>query len=157
VATAFGRMALADESKRKRFDARIDQLRRLEDYVFEFYARRPFDFTVVILCQVAFHFAGVMEIFSTLRLIEVDLTFSTAFMLEALNRAINIAFVFVPALVGIDEAGTGLACETLGFGVTAGVALAIIRKIRTFVWIAVGLAFLAASRSRKTTGLDPAN
>jgi hypothetical protein len=82
-------------------------------------------------------------------LIGVDLTFATAFMLEAVNRALNIAFIFVPALIGVDEAGTGLITDTLGFGATAGVALAIIRKIRMFFWIGIGLAFLAIARKNK--------
>jgi len=129
-----------------RASVRLDRLRELEDYIFDFYSKRRMDFLLVVLCEILFHFAGVVEIFTTLRLIGVDLNFATAFMLEAINRAINIAFIFVPALVGVDEAGTGLVTNTLGFGATAGVTLAIIRKIRMFFWIGIGLIFLAAAR-----------
>jgi hypothetical protein len=153
VASMLNRVLIRDESKREIIEAKINHLRALENYVFDFYAKRPMDFFLLVLCHAAFHFAGVVEIYATLRLIGVDLTFATAFMLEAINRAINIAFIFVPALVGVDEAGTGLITETLGFGATAGVALAIIRKIRMFFWIGVGLIFLAAAhRYRSTTG-----
>jgi Lysylphosphatidylglycerol synthase TM region len=128
---------------------KLRHLRALEDYVFDFYARRPQDFLVVALCQVGFHLAGAIEIYATLRLMGYGLTAATAFILEAINRALNIAFIFVPALVGVDEAGTGLLTETLGLGATAGVALAIIRKIRMFCWIGLGLTFLAGGEPRR--------
>jgi uncharacterized membrane protein YbhN (UPF0104 family) len=149
IATLLARLLIPAEEKRQVIDEKIDHLRRLEEYIFDFYARRPGDFFLVALCQAAFHLAGVLEIYLTLRLIGVDLTLAMAFMLEGFNRAINIAFIFVPALVGVDEAGTGLITSTLGFGAAAGVALAIIRKIRMFFWIGIGLVFLAASRRKK--------
>jgi len=130
-------------------DEKLGHLRTLEEYVFDFYARRPADFFLVALCETGFHLAGVIEIYTTLRLAGSELTLATAFMLEAVNRALNIAFVFVPALVGVDEAGTGLLTQTLGLGATAGVALAIIRKIRMFCWIGLGLVFLAGNEPRR--------
>ncbi len=130
-------------------EEKLDELRKLEDYAFDFYAKRPTDFLLVGLCELFFHLGGMTEIYVTMRLIGHELTLATAFMLEAINRALNIAFIFVPALVGVDEAGTGLVTEVLGFGRPAGVALAIIRKIRMFCWIGIGLLFLALSRRRR--------
>ncbi|MBK9312774.1 MAG: flippase-like domain-containing protein [Acidobacteria bacterium] len=122
------------------------KLRELEDYVFQFYAQRPVDLAMVVICQIIFHFAGVFEIFATLKLTGVDLSLATAFLLESINRTINIAFTFVPGLVGVDEAGTAIMTAGLGFGAAAGVALAIIRKIRMFFWIGIGLLLLTLSR-----------
>ncbi len=130
-------------------EKQLDELRALEDYAFGFYAKRRRDFLLVGLCEAFFHLGGVAEIYATMRLIGYELTLVTAFMLESINRALNIAFIFVPALVGVDEAGTGLLTEALGFGRPAGVALAIIRKIRMFCWIGVGLLLLAASRRKR--------
>ena len=69
--------------------------------------------------------------------------------MESVNRALNIAFVFVPAMVGVDELGTRELAKVLGFDGSFGVALAIIRKIRMFFWIGIGLIFLAAARRKK--------
>lgn len=129
-------------------ETQLNELRELEDYAFDFYAKRTRDFLLVGLCEAFFHLGGIAEIYTTMRLIGYELTLVTAFMLESINRALNIAFIFVPALVGVDEAGTGLVTEALGFGRPAGVALAIIRKIRMFCWIGVGLLLLAASRRK---------
>jgi Lysylphosphatidylglycerol synthase TM region len=149
IAAATISLILRQKDRMARMKAQIDHLRNLEDYVFDFYAKRPRDFFLLVLSHAVFHFAGVIEIYTTMRLIGVDLTLVTAFMLEALNRALNIAFIFVPALVGVDEAGTGLVTSALGFGAATGVALAIIRKIRMFFWIGVGLVFLFGSKTTK--------
>jgi hypothetical protein len=118
-------------------------VRDLEDYVYDFFARRPGDFLFVGLYEAVFHLAGVAEIYVALSLIGYHVSVPMAFIFESVNRAINIAFIFVPALVGVDEVATGLLTGALGLGATAGVALAIVRKLRMFFWIAVGLSFLA--------------
>jgi hypothetical protein len=125
------------------------QLSELEDYVFDFYANRPRDFVSLLLCETLFHLGGVAEIFTTLTLLGVPLSMATAFMLESLNRALNIAFMFVPALVGVDELGTGFVTAALGLGTTPGVTLAVIRKIRMFFWIGVGLILLFGNQKAK--------
>jgi hypothetical protein len=138
-----------DEAKRSQIESKIDRLRALEEYVFDFYAKRPRDFFILVLCQAAFHLAGALEIYLTLRLMGLGVNFVAAGAFESVNRAINIVFTFVPALVGVDEVGTGALVKAAGFDFDHGVALALIRKIRMFFWIGVGLIFLAASRNRK--------
>lgn len=143
LAAALSGMLIRDEAKQEKLAGKIAYLSELEDYIFDFFAKRPADFLLVILCQMAFHLGGVTEIYVTMKLIGADLSFATAFLMESVNRALNIAFVFVPALVGVDELGTRELAKVLGFDGSFGVALAIIRKIRMFFWIGVGLLFLA--------------
>src|SRR5262247_1003344 len=138
-----------DETRRGRIEAKIDRLRELEDYVFDFYAKRPRDFFILVLCHAAFHLAGAVEIYLTLNLMGLGVDFFAAGAFEAVNRAINIAFAFVPALVGVDEAGTGALVKAAGFDFDHGVTLALIRKVRMFFWIGIGLVFLASARNRK--------
>lgn len=135
-----------DEARRNWIEAKINHLRDLEEYVFDFYAKRPRDFFILVLCHAAFHLAGAIEIYLTLRLMGLGVNFGAAFTFEAVNRAINMAFIFVPALVGVDEAGTGALIKTAGFAFDYGVTLALIRKIRMFFWIGIGLVFLASAR-----------
>lgn len=151
LAMALSQLVTRDDAVRGRIALKIAGLGELEEYIFDFFAKRPMDFFLVVLCQMAFHFAGVTEIYTTMKLIGADLTFATAFLMESVNRALNIAFVFVPALVGVDEFGTRELAKVLGFDGSYGVTLAIIRKIRMFFWIGIGLIFLAAAR-RKNRG-----
>ena len=150
--SALASLVARTEAKRRWTDwaeTKIDRLSELEDYVFDFYAKRPLDFFILVLCHAAFHLAGALEIYLTLRLMGLGVRFGAAFTFEAVNRAINMAFIFVPALVGVDEAGTGALIKTAGFDFDYGVTLALIRKIRMFFWIGIGLVFLSAARNRK--------
>jgi phosphoribosylcarboxyaminoimidazole (NCAIR) mutase len=135
--------------------ARLPRVRELETNVFDFYSQRRADFLVVALCELTFHLAGVLEIYATLHLIGSPASLLIAFLLEAINRVINIVFAFVPAMIGVDEAGTALLTNTLGLGTTAGVTLALVRKARMLVWIGLGLVFLRLSPppSHKHDGL----
>jgi hypothetical protein len=133
----------------RRWKRKVAHLRMLENHVFDFYAQRPADFLIVALCEALFHLAGVAEVWVSLYLLDYTPTLLAAFTLEATNRMINMLFSFIPARIGVDEAGTGLLAETLGFGVAAGVMLAIIRKARVLFWTGVGLLLFIASRSRK--------
>ncbi|MEO6724608.1 MAG: lysylphosphatidylglycerol synthase domain-containing protein [Blastocatellia bacterium] len=146
IAMKLSGIVIRDEAMRCKIASKITHLTQLEDYIFDFFAKRPADFFLVILCQMAFHFAGVVEIYVTMKLIGANLSFATAFLMESVNRALNIAFVFVPAMVGIDELGTRELAKVLGFDGSFGVALAIIRKIRMFFWIGIGLIFLLGNQ-----------
>src|SRR5262249_61955101 len=129
-------------TRRGRIEAKIDRLRELEDYVFDFYAKRPRDFFILVLCQAAFHLAGAAEIYLTLRLMGLDVGFVAAGVFESVNRAINMAFTFVPALVGVDEVGTGALVKAAGFDFDHGVPLAPSRRMRMFFWVGLRLVFL---------------
>ncbi len=143
VAGWLNQKLIPNEATRDKIAAKIVHLSELEEYIFNFFARRPADFFIVMICQTVFHLAGIAEIFVTMNLIGAGLGPAKAFLMESVNRAINIAFVFVPALVGVDELGTRELAKVLGFDGSFGVALAIVRKIRMFFWIGVGLIFLA--------------
>jgi hypothetical protein len=130
----------------EKLSSKLAQLCEMESYIFDFYARRPVDFLLTAACEITFHIAGVAEIFVALWLIGLPVTWLTAFILEAVNRIINIVFAFVPAMMGVDEAGTELLSRTLSLSSGVGVTLAVIRKARMFFWIALGLIFLAVAR-----------
>jgi hypothetical protein len=129
---------------RRLFETRRERVRSLEDRVYGFYTRNQSRFLPILLLEACFHLAGVAEVYVTLYFI-VDLPQNlllTAFVLEAVNRVINVVFKFVPMRVGVDEAGTGMLTKILRLGTASGVTLAIVRKARVIVWTALGIAFL---------------
>ena len=115
-----------------------------EDRIYGFYKRNRSRFLLILMLETCFHLAGVVEIYVTLSFISFALapTFFTAFILESVNRVINVVFKFVPMRMGVDEFGTGKVSGILKFAETTGVTLAIIRKGRDLFWTAVGVAFL---------------
>ncbi|HZG54182.1 MAG TPA: lysylphosphatidylglycerol synthase domain-containing protein [Pyrinomonadaceae bacterium] len=127
--------------------ARGERVRAVEARIYGFYENNRARFIPILALEGCFHLAGVAEVYATLYFIlgqppafaELALA---AFVLESVNRVINVIFKFVPMRVGVDEAGTGLFTKVLKFGTTVGVTLAIIRKARVLVWTAIGVAVL---------------
>ena len=122
----------------------IDRAGILEDRVYGFYRRHRVRFFPILLLEGAFHFAGVLEVYTALIFISPQHppTIFTAFILESVNRLITMAFKFVPLRLGVDEAGTGRVSELLQFTESAGVTLAIVRKARDLFWALLGMALL---------------
>ena len=121
----------------------------LEDRVYGFYATSRRSFLSIFLLDMCFHVAGVVEIFITLLFISpVAPTLTQAFILESVNRIINVAFKFIPLRAGVDEGGTGQVSKVLGFARGLGVTLAIVRKGRDIFWSAVGLLLIWKKNQR---------
>lgn len=128
---------------RAKLERAIPRARTLEDRVYGFYSRNRKRLLPIFLLELCFHMAGVAEIYTTLSFIsDVAPTLLTAFILESVNRIINVAFKFVPLRVGVDEGGTGMLAKVLGFTPAIGVTLAIIRKGRDIFWTGVGVALI---------------
>ena len=116
------------------------RLQRLEERVYGFYERSHQAFLSIFACEMCFHFAGIAEIYATLAFISpVAPSLRQAFILESVNRVINVAFKFIPLRAGVDEGGTGQVSKVLGFARGVGVSLAIVRKGRDIFWSALGL------------------
>jgi len=115
----------------------------LEDRVYGFYATSRRSFVSIFWLDMIFHVAGVLEVFITLSFISpVAPTLTQAFILESVNRIINVAFKFIPLRAGVDEGGTGQVSKVLGFVKGVGVTLAIVRKGRDIFWSAIGLGLI---------------
>ncbi|HEV8203487.1 MAG TPA: lysylphosphatidylglycerol synthase transmembrane domain-containing protein [Pyrinomonadaceae bacterium] len=112
----------------------------LEERVYGFYATSRRSFIAIFALDMCFHLAGVLEIFITLSFISpIAPTLTQSFILESVNRIINVAFKFIPLRAGVDEGGTGQVSKVLGFTQDIGVTLAIVRKGRDIFWAAIGL------------------
>jgi len=122
----------------------IPRGRSLEDRIYGFYSRNSNRLVPIFLLEVCFHLAGTAEIYVTLSFISefVAPTLLTAFILESVNRIINVVFKFIPFRLGVDEAGTGMLAKALGFSSAIGTTLAIVRKGRDLFWTGVGVALM---------------
>ena len=112
----------------------------LEQRIYSFYANTQHRFISIFVLEMCFHLAGVLEVFVTLWFISpIAPTLTQAFILESVNRIINLTFKFIPLRAGVDEGGTGSVSKVLGFARDIGVTLAIVRKGRDIFWSAIGV------------------
>ena len=116
------------------------RIEAFEESVYGFYAKSQRSFLAIFALDMCFHLAGIVEVFITLSFISpVPPTLAQAFILESVNRIINVAFKFIPLRAGVDEGGTGQVSKVLGFARGIGETLAIVRKGRDIFWAAIGL------------------
>lgn len=112
----------------------------LENRVYSFYKKSRRSFFLIFLFELCFHLAGVLEVYLTLWFISSTApTLTQAFILESVNRVINVTFKFIPLRAGVDEGGTGQVSKVLGFARGVGETLAIVRKGRDIFWSGLGV------------------
>jgi hypothetical protein len=116
------------------------KVENLEERIYGFYQHKRGSFLTIFALDMCFHLAGILEIYTTLWFISpVAPTLRQAFILESVNRIINVTFKFIPLRAGVDEGGTGQVAKVLGFARGIGETLAIIRKGRDIFWSGIGL------------------
>ncbi|MEN3335386.1 MAG: hypothetical protein V7641_4751 [Blastocatellia bacterium] len=126
-----------------RFAKPIERVREIEANVYAFYEHRRAAFFGIFAINMLSHLINVIEVCLILALMQLPASLAAGFVIEAVTKVINGAFFFVPTRAGVYESGNALTLEALGLGTSAGVALAIIRKLRAFVWVAYGLGAIA--------------
>lgn len=146
---------LGTRVKRSWVEKSIAQAQTLEERIYGFYDRNRAHFLSILALEFCFHLAGVAEVYVTLSFISETIapTLFTAFILESVNRVINVAFKFVPLRTGVDEYGSGALAKVLGFTKPTGVTLAIVRKARDIFWTGIGVV-LMVRRGLSLRGLD---
>jgi hypothetical protein len=137
-----------ERGPRPAWRARLAQLRQTALGFAEGHPQRVWR---VFALGIAFHVLAVLEVYLVLGWLmgEARPTWTQSVVFEALNRAITIAFKFVPFRVGVDEALSGALAPVLAIAAANGVTLAVVRKVRNLFWAGVGLALIGAHRVRK--------
>lgn len=110
-----------------------------EQKVHDFYKRRGRVFLWVLLLEIGVHLINILEVYLILYLLNVKLNFLIAYIIEAVAKVVNILFFFVPGQIGVTEGSNVFLFKVMGLGISAGIALSLIEKIRTFFWIGYGL------------------
>jgi glycosyltransferase 2 family protein len=110
----------------------------------------------VLAVDMTFHALAVFEAYLTLQWLLGSLapTFTEALLFEVLNRVVTVAFKFVPLRVGVDEAASGAFAPLLSVSSTAGVALAVIRKVRNLFWMGIGLTLIGVHHAQGAPATD---
>lgn len=139
IVDRLGRVGL----RARAIEDRRDKLRRFEEQVVDFYSERRRHVLAVFGLEMLTSVTGVLEAYLILGVTAGRTSIYAAYLIESVNRVVNAIFPFLPLRVGVDEGGAALVFTALGYAASAGVALAVIRKIRSIVWIGVGLACMA--------------
>ena len=80
----------------------------------------------------------MLEVYLILRLMGHSVGFSSALAIEGLNKLVNVIGMINPGNTGTFEGGNMLFARLVGITGTAGLTLALIRRVRALFWTAVG-------------------
>ena len=123
---------------------RLEKIRRLEQEIYTFAARRPGTVGAIAVAESIFHALGVLEVYLILWLLPGGAPAAvSAFILETANRLITVLFKFVPMQqLGVNDAGTVLVARALGLTQETASTLAVVRRLRMLFWQLAGTLLL---------------
>jgi hypothetical protein len=106
--------------------------------------------------EISYHALAIVEVYVTLALVAPGrASWTSALVLETVNRGVTIVFKMLPMRIGVDEAGAALVAARFDLSLATGVTVALVRKLRLLVWNGIGLLLLLI-RSSRTSARVPA-
>ena len=133
----------------------ITHVRELEDRLVRFYTARPRKFVLSLIFAFVNWAIGVGTIYYTFYFLDHPVTFQEAWIVEAFAQLVRASTFFVPASIGTQDGAFVLVVTAITGNPALGLAVAIVRRGREIVWIALGLTIgwqISAFKLRKEAG-----
>jgi putative membrane protein len=122
----------ANRMSERLFPARKGSLQIFRDTIHAIYRRRA-RMALSILLQLAGWIASGLWLWATLRAMGLSTGLWTAIALQALVEGLRSATVFIPASVGVQEAGYAVLAPVFGLTPEIGIAVSLLRRARDLV------------------------
>lgn len=123
----------------------FERVHRMEDLLLVILRERPGRFLQILLLESMAQVLLVLELYWILRAMKLDFPAAFPFLIEGAGKFISMAFFFVPTQVGAAEGTYVFIFQALGLLSAAGIALSLIRRLRSLLAAAIGLATLLFS------------
>jgi hypothetical protein len=133
-----------------RLRALVERVRVFEQRMYDAAGHRGSRLAVVAACELAFHVLSLLECWMTFWLLTGVTALLPALVLDAFGRVVNIVFKSLPFRVGVEESGTAVLAQAIGYARDGGFLLGLIRKARVIAWAAVGLVLWARNAGAAT-------
>jgi Lysylphosphatidylglycerol synthase TM region len=109
-----------------------------ESNLLTFCHEAPSAFMASMILNLLWHALAVLEIYLILRFMGERIPLIGAFVVEGLTKVINLVGAFNPGNLGTYEGGNILIAKMFGVTGTAGLTLALCRRMRSIFWAGVG-------------------
>lgn len=132
-----------------------------EDNLLSFRDEAPAAFWATLIFNLLWHILAVLEVYVILRFMGAKVAISSAFIVEALTKVINLVGALNPGNFGTFEGGNMLIAKIFGVTGTAGLTLALCRRARIVFWAGVGTMCMIVMKKAEaprtiSAKLDPA-
>jgi putative membrane protein len=125
--------------------------RRVDHGLASFYRREPRR----LLLSIFFHFVawvlGALEAYLILRFLGIDVSLTTAVVIEAFGTGVRFVTFMIPGSLGALEGSYVATFVALGLSPAAGISFGLTRRLRELVWVLAGLIVFAVMRPERQT------
>lgn len=132
-----------------------------EGNLLSFHDEAPGAFWATLILNFLWHLLAVLEVYVILRCMGARIALGGALVIEGLTKVINLVGALNPGNFGTYEAGNMLIAKIFGVAGTAGLTLALCRRVRIFFWAGLGAICMIAinkldtpPRNRRQPGPD---
>ncbi len=128
---------------RERWGRRVQHwialVRDVEDRLVAFYTREPKRFGLALAYALLAWALGLVEIYFAMMFLGYPITWSEAWIIEAVVVMVRSALFVVPAAVGTQEGAFVAICAAIAGSPAVGLAVSAVIRVRGIVWIVWGL------------------
>jgi glycosyltransferase 2 family protein len=129
--------------------ARSSRFAEIDDQIFQFHRRHRRAFYGILALDFAAHCTAAFEVMVIMRLLGLPAHYLDGIATESLTKLVQLGALVVPGDVGLYQGGSGLILASLGFTMAAGIALGIVRQVRSILWAALGFLVLLFWRDKR--------
>jgi Lysylphosphatidylglycerol synthase TM region len=122
-----------------------------EHNLLSFCCEEPVAFCAGLILNFLWHAMAVLEVYLILRFMGAHVAVVGAFAMEGLTKMINLVGALSPGNLGTYEGGNMLIANLFGVTGTAGLTLALCRRVRPIFWAAVGATYMTVTKRAGST------
>ncbi|MFQ5899164.1 MAG: flippase-like domain-containing protein [Candidatus Methylomirabilia bacterium] len=124
-------------------DLHAAKLGGLDRALTAFYREHPKRLGLSLLFHFVGWLVGSLEAYLILHFLGIPISLAAALVIDAFGTAIKFIAFMIPGRLGALEGGNMAAFAAFGLGAGVGLSYTLIRRLREFTWVAVGLILLA--------------
>lgn len=128
---------------RRRLRPNMADVHRVEDLLLDVMHDRPGRFASILTTEALSHALHIFELYLILHALELGAGIGTAALIEGAAKFIGLAFFFIPGQVGASEGAHTIIFEAVGLPAVAGFTVPFVRRIRSILVAAAGLACMS--------------
>lgn len=132
----------------------LPHAQEVDEKVLKLYQQSPAAFWEGLFFHIVGRVLGIVEVYLIGKAITPEFSFLIALFLATLSPIINMAFTFIPGALGVMEGAYSAALYLLGLNPAIGFTIQIVKRIRSLLWVGLGLLFISFSKSAPASGYN---
>lgn len=123
----------------------------LDEKVLKLYQKSHSAFWECLFFHILGRLLGILEVYVIGKTVTSEFSLVIAIFLATLAPIVNMTFTFIPGALGVLEGVYSGALYLLGLDPALGLTIQLVKRIRSIVWIALGLLIMTLSKTSQTS------